>query len=213
MILRMFGFDLATVKQGPPLPYRMRDDFLSAAERSFLGVLQIAVASRVALFAKVRVADLLYVPRGEGRQAFHNKIDRKHVDFLLCDPNSLRPLVAIELDDASHDRPERQDRDKFMDASFAAAGLPLVHFAAKRQYNSRSIAAELEPYLVVPPAASMLPAVMNTSPQDGDGSPSCPKCGATMLVRVAGKGPRQGQQFYACPNYPQCKSTIPLTPQ
>ncbi len=40
----------------------------------------------------------------------------------------MRPLVGIELDDASHRRARRQRRDRFVDEVFAAAGLPLQRF-------------------------------------------------------------------------------------
>lgn len=35
----------------------------------------------------------------------------------------------------------------------------------------------------------------------------CPACGKTMVVKVS----RRGQKFLACPGYPACKSTMPLT--
>jgi hypothetical protein len=66
-ILKLLGLDLAQGdRPGASWPYRRRDDFLSVSERSFFGVLQSAVAGRAYLLAKVRVADLLYVPRGAG---------------------------------------------------------------------------------------------------------------------------------------------------
>ncbi len=35
----------------------------------------------------------------------------------------------------------------------------------------------------------------------------CPKCGGTLIVRTAKKGPNAGSQFYGCSNYPNCKYT------
>ena len=32
---------------------------------------------------------------------YWNKINRKHVDFLICDDETLKPLVGIELDDST----------------------------------------------------------------------------------------------------------------
>jgi len=55
-----------------------------------------------------------------------NRIDRKHVDFLLCDPATMRPLLGVELDDASHQRRDREQRDRLMEQAFAAAELPLA---------------------------------------------------------------------------------------
>jgi hypothetical protein len=56
-------------------------------------------------------------------RVYTNKIDRKHVDFVLCNPETLRPLAGIELDDKSHERADRRQRDSFVEGVFEAAGL------------------------------------------------------------------------------------------
>ena len=59
-----------------PLPYTKREYFFSKAERSFYGVLKDAVGTDYALFAKVRLCDLVSVEKGtEKRQSFQNKIE------------------------------------------------------------------------------------------------------------------------------------------
>jgi hypothetical protein len=192
---------------GDALPYRLRDDFLSPAERSFFGVLQLAVSGKAVLLAKVRVGDLLFVPAGEGATGFRNRINAKHVDFVLCSPETMRPLAAIELDDASHQRQDRIERDDLIDWAFAAAGLPLLRFAAQRQYDPKLIAAELEPVL----SGDAVRTENGTDPAPATGSvPRCPKCETKMVLRTAGRGERKGKQFYACPNFPQCRVTRPL---
>ena len=107
----------------PQYPYHLRDEFLSPAELNFYRALLTVTADWAALFSKVNLGDIFYPKTGEygHNQAFRNKIARKHVDFRLCDPESLRPLLAIELDDSSHNRPDRQARDEFVDGVFAAA--------------------------------------------------------------------------------------------
>ena len=39
------------------------------------------------------------------------------------------------------------------------------------------------------------------------GTPVCPKCKATMVLRTAGRGPRAGRQFWGCSGYPECWGT------
>ena len=115
------------------LPFKLRDDFLSNAELSFYQVLRGVVAQRALVFTKVNLGDLFFVATGDQRKnrALANRIDRKHVDFLLCDPKTVRPIVAIELDDKSHERPDRMERDKLVQGVFSAAGLPLIRIAVK----------------------------------------------------------------------------------
>ncbi len=74
----------------PQFPYQLREDFLSPAELNFYRVLQTAVADWATLFTKVNLADLFYASvRDSGQnQAYRNRINRKHLDFLLCDPNT-----------------------------------------------------------------------------------------------------------------------------
>lgn len=81
-----------------------------------------------AIFAKVGLDDLLTVRRGPLKYlAYRNQISQKHVDFILCSPDDLTPLLVIELDDSSHARLGRRERDAFVDAALAAAGLPILH--------------------------------------------------------------------------------------
>jgi very-short-patch-repair endonuclease len=130
-----------------PLPYSAKKYLFSAAERSFYEVLKRLVSAEHTLFAKVRLADLVHVSKGAGsRQSHFNRIDRKHIDFLLCDRN-LAPVVAIELDDSSHDDEDRAARDEFVDQVLVSAGLPVVHIRAKRAYAIDQLRAELRPYI------------------------------------------------------------------
>jgi len=129
-----------------PLPYSATKYFFSAAERSFYEVLR-RLAPDHTVFAKVRLADLVYVTKGTGNWQSHlNRINRKHVDFVLCN-RDLAPVVTIELDDSSHDREEREARDEFVDQVLASAGLAIVHIRAKRSYVLDELRAELRPYL------------------------------------------------------------------
>lgn len=197
-ILSLFGIDLgrpaATISD---FPYRQRDDFLSAAEFSFYRVLASAVGDKAVVCPKVNLADVFFVVRPNENHGYRNKIDRKHVDFLLCDPATMKPFCGIELDDSSHARRDRQDRDEFVDQVFQVAGLPLVRVPAKGAYSPTALLAMLEPHLsgkvVVKPA------------QSATGSPICSKCGVPMVQRTAKKGPNAGQSFFGCPNYPKCR--------
>jgi very-short-patch-repair endonuclease len=130
-------------EQAADFPYERRK-FLTAAERSLFGVLEQAVQADYYIFAKVRVADLLSVKKGtEKRQGHQNRVTSKHIDFVLCDRTAMSPVLAIELDDSSHEAAERQKRDSFLDSAFAAAELPLLHVKARRWYDVSEVAKEI----------------------------------------------------------------------
>ena len=40
--------------------------------------------------------------------------------------------------------------------------------------------------------------------------PTCKRCGARMVLRTGQSGPRKGQKFWGCSNYPVCRFTIPF---
>lgn len=130
-------------------PYDGVPALLTPAERSFYGVL-LKARSGTATFicCKVRLADLVSVRRGADKpRAAFNRVSAKHVDFVLCDGRDTRPLAAIELDDASHARKSRRDRDDFLAACLSAAGLPLLRVEAARAYSVETLRALVEPHL------------------------------------------------------------------
>ncbi len=141
--------------------YRLRDDFLSRAELAFLRVLRVAVGDRAAVLCKVNLGDLFFSPRRWRERIDRNRINRKHVDFLLCDTATMKPLCAIELDDSSHDREDRIARDAFVDGVFASAGLALLHVRVRAVYSAHELSGLLSPHLpvAVTPHAAAAPSL------------------------------------------------------
>jgi hypothetical protein len=201
-ILKLFGIRLAAGSGRPEqLPYRQRDDFLSAAELSFYRVLVMALDGSHLVCPKVNLADIFFVARPKENQSYRNKIDRKHVDFLLCDPATMKPIMGVELDDASHARRDRQDRDEFVDQVFEAAGLPLLRVRAAASYSPQSIAD------LVRQAVSDR-AITDKAVAKNAGTPICPKCGTQMVIRKAKRGDQKGEEFWGCKNYPKCREIV-----
>jgi hypothetical protein len=119
------------------------DTLLSPAELSFFHVLEKLVAHRYRVSYKVRLADLFNVKLQKGHQSALNKITAKHVDFVVCEPSTSKVIAAIELDDRSHAREDRVQRDHFVNDLFAEHGLPLLRVPAAWSYNPVGVRAEL----------------------------------------------------------------------
>ncbi len=155
VIIAALGFLTALLKgrqTGPSkkATYEARKELFSPAERSFLGVLEQAVAGQFRIFGKVRLGDLVQPAKGltrSQRTGAWNRIHQKHVDFVLCQPDTLAVAAVVELDDASHRRKDRVERDEFVDSAIAAAGIPMVHFAARKGYAVQEVRAKLEKIL------------------------------------------------------------------
>jgi Protein of unknown function (DUF2726) len=131
------------------LPYRVRDNFLSEAEHSFYLVLRHTLDSEFTICPKVRLLDIFYITGNTYNHAPRNKIDRKHIDFLICKAQTMKPLLAIELDDSSHKRPDRVERDIFVNQIFEDARLPLLRIKTREAYNTGDLSKELDRYLKV----------------------------------------------------------------
>ena len=82
---------------------------LSAPEAKFHEVLAAISGGRVHIMCKPRLADVFDHAKENG--AFQ-AISQKHVDFLVCRPGDWMPMLGIEVDDSSHNREDRIDRNK-----------------------------------------------------------------------------------------------------
>ena len=87
--------------------------------------------------AKVRLGDLVKFHGGSdsARWKRMQQVNRKHVDFVVCDRKSMMPIFVIELDDSSHNRRDRRHRDQLVDYFLDQAGIPIIHVRVQRRYR------------------------------------------------------------------------------
>lgn len=127
------------------LPYVGRD-VLSPGERAFYPVLKNVVQDKGVVLCQVSLSALVKVEsmadRSKWQTAF-NMINSKSIDFVVCDPKTMETLFAVELDDKSHRRQERQDRDAFVNELFETIGTPLVRIRAARSYSVQAIHSQI----------------------------------------------------------------------
>ncbi len=111
--------------------FTLRPSLLTQTEITFYHSLQAATSYHIA--PQVRLADLLTLdPDSPTRQASLNRAQSKSIDFVLCDPRTMQPLLAIELDDKTHRQEHRKRRDEFVNRLLDYVGLPIVRFPASR---------------------------------------------------------------------------------
>ncbi len=109
-----------------PLPY-IPAMLMTRAEIDFFKTIRRAVGDSAIVFVQVPLGSILSIsPGASDWQKWRNKVDRKIVDFVLCHPVTLATMVVIELDDRSHLRESRKQRDEFVERALATARVRLV---------------------------------------------------------------------------------------
>jgi hypothetical protein len=151
------------------------------------------------VYVKVRLADV-FTPSGKGKSYMSdfNRISSKHVDFLVCDKATMKPIYAIELDDKSHLSEKSKKRDDFVDKLYTQTGLRLVRVQARKDYSDTYLEGLFSGFDNQKKNLEINKVTL------------CSKCGAPMVLRTAKRGDKAGKQFLGCSNYPKCKMMLEL---
>jgi len=113
--------------------YAIKEYPMTRTEAEFFVKLQNVVSERYYIFPQMHLSGFLNhkVANGQPWQYAFSHINSKSVDYLLCDKTTLRPTYAIELDDYTHDKADRRERDAEVERILEEANLPLVRFRNK----------------------------------------------------------------------------------
>ena len=99
---------------------------LTAVEQVLFHRLVQALPQHIVL-AQVQMSRFLRVRKGRPVQEWLNRISQKSVDFLVC-KSDFTIVAAVELDDSTHSRLDREIADTAKNRALAAAGVPLVRW-------------------------------------------------------------------------------------
>ncbi len=135
---------LAFAKRKNNYPYFAREFLLTKAESKFYKVLKAVTKNKYDIACKVRLADIINCSELNWRRGYGGQIACKHIDFVLFDSNTSRILLAIELDDRSHDKPARQKRDKFVNKAMKKADVVLLRVPVEWGYDMGKLDKEIK---------------------------------------------------------------------
>jgi hypothetical protein len=186
------------------LPYRLREPFLTTTELALFRVLSQMMGERYWVCPKVALNDVFYIVRPNENVHFFNKIFRKHVDFLLCDPKTFLPAFGVEMVKPVA-RTDTRDSDKFMSELFTGAGIPLVHIPSAEKYDPSEIIMLFQLAMTKIGGTASL-----RIDNPADNIPNCPVCGKMMVLRAHRNGPENGTMYYGCINNPTCPGAVPI---
>ena len=186
------------------LPYRLREQFLSFTELSLLSMLLEMAEGYYVVCPKVALNDIFYIQRPNENVHFYNKIFRKHVDFLLCEPGSMKPAFGVDVVKPIA-KEDTRSADQFMEELFFSTGLPLVHVPSSEMYELEDLMHLFHLALLKAKQNKPLP-----TDNSSDSAPLCPQCGLMMVLRIYRTGSQAGRRYYGCMNAPTCSGVVEI---
>jgi formate dehydrogenase maturation protein FdhE len=173
-------------------------------EIALFHLLQKMVGDRYVICPKVALTDILTIVRPNENVHYYNKMFRKHVDFLLCDPKTFKPALAVELV-KSIVRTETRATDQFMEELFANEGIPLVHIPLGENYEVSDL---VNLFTIAVTKTKDMPHPTIHSAEDF--VPMCPVCGKMMVLRIHRDGANAGKKYYGCMDSPRCAGLVAI---
>ena len=124
---------------------------LTATEQQFAVVLRDILPPEYQYMVQVSLHRVVHVRRMQtNRQWLNphwNRIAQKSLDFVIVRATDTRIMLAIELDDASHERADRIARDELLDTIMHDAGVPLVHIPVRIMHDRVAVQQHVMPFL------------------------------------------------------------------
>jgi very-short-patch-repair endonuclease len=138
--------------------YKRKSFLMTKPENDFFDVLCRVVTDEYYVFPQIHLSSILdHKDNSHGHQNWEyafRYISQKSVDFIVCDKEYRRTMLAVELDDSTHNSEKRRQRDANVEHMLKEAGVPLLRINRADNLNEEEIAARIR---------QMLPASINTS--------------------------------------------------
>ena len=118
--------------------YKAKRYVITLNELNFYTILiDIVKEMDMILFSQVALYNIIET-KGNNQTAF-NKIRSKTIDFVIVDKNNCRIKLCIELDDYTHKKQNRIERDKFINQLFNDLNINLIRFKVSNYYNKEAL--------------------------------------------------------------------------
>ncbi len=121
-------------------------EFFSRAEYRLWHCLRQVVRyqSNTDLLSKVRWEDVWQAKRGPMHMKYRGFLRSRHVDYALYDRTKNRILLLIELNDRSHQQPDRKERDERLKEFCLETGMPLLILYPSKYFDQDYIRQRIE---------------------------------------------------------------------
>ena len=175
--------------------YKKKGALLNMQESAFYNALVTAVGEHGVVLTKVSMSNVVAPVATNKKHWFiaNNRIAKSYFDYVVCDPRTLEPRVAIEFDNGKQLDKGKIERQKLLMHVCKSAGIPLIGATIKHSYQvgrlRRLLAAHID--LIEPDKEIRF----------------CKRCGSPMVIKTASSGEHKGRRFFTCSRQPHCTYT------
>ena len=138
-------------RTGSQWNYGRKNFIMTRAEHECFNVLIEGLGNEYYIFPQIHLDAIVYPKAGHRNRLYALRhINQKSVDFVICDKAYLRPLLAIELDDSTHDQPDRVARDVIVEAILKNAGIPFYRIKNSSNFDFKKLTEEIKQNKLTP---------------------------------------------------------------
>ena len=124
--------------------YKPKKYIMTPTERAFFSRLDRLFSDKYYVFPQIHLSSLLDEKiKGQNWNTAFKYTNNWSVDYILCDKETLKTICAIELDDPTHNRNDRIERDKQKNIILARADVTLIRFSNIQNLHDRDIVNEV----------------------------------------------------------------------
>lgn len=127
-VLAAIGMKVGNIQKQPIAAYRKKY-LLTKNEYSFYQKIKPIIQEKnLRVLCKIRLADLIEPEPNKNQKEWYaafNRIKSKHIDFAIATEN-MKVIVLVELQDNTHQKSDRKERDEFVNTAVTSAGYTLL---------------------------------------------------------------------------------------
>lgn len=124
-----------------PFPFDKKEAVFTSAEKNFQNLVEQAMGPDYRVLNRVKLSDVVTIRNGVSEKAGQtaaSNAEKKYLDFVICDRNSMKLLGAIDLVD-TQGKGYKIKKDWFVSGALEAASIPHLRIKVKANYTVEEI--------------------------------------------------------------------------
>lgn len=138
IIIKAIVSDSGNQKTSTIYRYNRKYVIMTEREQEFYKKLKLVCGDSILIFPQIHLSSLFFHNvKGQNFKLAFRFINRLSVDFVLVDSRNFKTLLAVELDDSTHNEKDRIKRDLIVNDIFKKAHFPLLRVDSVKIDNEK----------------------------------------------------------------------------